>query len=172
MGRGRENHARQRSRHVTLNFCHVNLIRLLFHPLTNKTCVFTYTHQAGARLSLSIKEVDQTTGEDLMPGRGHEAAAKLADELKSNPSGPAGAAAGGKAASNPLHPGLTQERLRAMEAEEEVSFFALCGFHSGVFVVVVQTYVRGLKSGPAVNALEAKSVLCRLAILAFFGECR
>ena len=54
-----------------------------------------------------------------MPGRGHEAAAKLADELKSNPSAPAGAA-GGKAASNPLHPGLTQERLRAMEAEEEV----------------------------------------------------
>lgn len=53
-----------------------------------------------------------------MPGRGHEAAAKLADELKSNPSGPAGA--GGKSASNPLHPGLTQERLRAMEAEEEV----------------------------------------------------
>lgn len=74
--------------------------------------------QAGARLSLSIKEVDQTTGEDLMPGRGHEAAAKLADELKSNPSGPGGG--GGKAASNPLHPGLTQEKLRAMEAEEEV----------------------------------------------------
>lgn len=123
VGRGRENHARQRSRHVTLNFCYVNLIRLLFHPLKKKTCVFTYTHQAGARLSLSIKEVDQTTGEDLMPGRGHEAAAKLADELKSNPSGPAGAAAGGKAASNPLHPGLTQERLRAMEAEEEVIFF-------------------------------------------------
>ncbi|CAN0484444.1 unnamed protein product, partial [Hapterophycus canaliculatus] len=70
----------------------------------------------GVRLSLSIKEVDQSTGEDLMPGRGHEAAAKLADELKSNPSGPAAA---GKAASNPLHPGLTQERLRAMEAEEE-----------------------------------------------------
>ena len=56
-----------------------------------------------------------------MPGRGHEAAAKLAEELKSNPSGPAGGgAAGGKLASNPLHPGLTQERLRAMEAEEEV----------------------------------------------------
>ncbi|CAM9955713.1 unnamed protein product, partial [Ectocarpus sp. 12 AP-2014] len=73
--------------------------------------------QAGARLSLSIKEVDQTTGEDLMPGRGHEAAAKLADELKSNPSGPGGG--GAKAASNPLHPGLTQEKLRAMEAEEE-----------------------------------------------------
>lgn len=59
-----------------------------------------------------------------MPGRGHEAAAKLADELKSNPSGPAGAA-GGKAASNPLHPGLTQERLRAMEAEEEVTLAML-----------------------------------------------
>lgn len=80
-----------------------------------------HTNKAGTRLSLSIKEVDQSTGEDLMPGRGHEAAAKLADELKSNPSGPAGAAAAaGKAASNPLHPGLTQERLRAMEAEEEV----------------------------------------------------
>ena len=56
-----------------------------------------------------------------MPGRGHEAAAKLAEELKSNPSGPAGGGgAGSKLASNPLHPGLTQERLRAMEAEEEV----------------------------------------------------
>lgn len=68
---------------------------------------------------MSIKEVDQATGEDLMPSRGREAAAALADELKSNPCGPAG---GGKssAASNPLHPGMTQERLRAMEAEEEV----------------------------------------------------
>lgn len=70
-----------------------------------------------------------------MPGRGHEAAAKLADELKSNPSGPVGggAASGGKGTSNPLHPGMTQERLRAMEAEEEVganitifAFFFLC----------------------------------------------
>ena len=53
-----------------------------------------------------------------MPGRGHEAAAKLAEELKSNPSGPAGGGgAGSKLASNPLHPGLTQERLRAREAE-------------------------------------------------------
>ncbi|CAM9814228.1 unnamed protein product, partial [Scytosiphon promiscuus] len=85
-----------------------------------QNCKVKVISSAGARLSLSIKEVDQSTGEDLMPGRGHEAAAKLADELKSNPSGPAGGgAAAGKAASNPLHPGLTQERLRAMEAEEE-----------------------------------------------------
>lgn len=28
---------------------------------------------AGARLSLSMKEVDQETGEDLNPERGHEA---------------------------------------------------------------------------------------------------
>lgn len=71
--------------------------------------------QAGGRLSLSIREVDQATGEDLMPGRGHEASAKLADELKSNPSGPANGRM-----SNPVHPGMTQERLKAMEAEEEV----------------------------------------------------
>lgn len=62
-----------------------------------------------------------------MPERGQEASAKLVDELKSNPSGPAGSAAGGEGASggklagsNPLHPGMTQERLLAMEAEEEV----------------------------------------------------
>ena len=55
-----------------------------------------------------------------MPGRGHEAAAKLADELKCNPSGPAVGGGGGKLASNSLHLGLTQERLRALEAEEEV----------------------------------------------------
>lgn len=72
---------------------------------------------------MSIKEVDQKTGEDLMPGRGHEAAAKMADELKSNPSGPA-PGGGAKGASNPLHPGMTQEKLRAMEAEEEVR---VCG---------------------------------------------
>lgn len=75
-------------------------------------CKVKVISSAGARLSLSIKEVDQKTGEDLMPGRGHEAAAKLADDLKSNPSGPTGG-------SNPVHPGLTQEKLRAMEAEEE-----------------------------------------------------
>lgn len=62
--------------------------------------------------------MDQATGEDLMPARGRESAASLADKLKSNPSGPG---VGTKlAASNPLHPGMTQERLRAMEAEEEV----------------------------------------------------
>ena len=94
--------------------------------------------QAGARLSLSIKEVDQMTGEDLMPGRGHEAAAKRAEELKSNPSKPAVGGGGGKLTSNPLHPGLTQERLKAMEAEEEVrALRVIIGF---VF------YCRGLSS--------------------------
>ena len=69
--------------------------------------------------------MDQKTGEDLLPERGREAAAKLAGELTSNPSGPGGAGngipgPGALAASNPLHPGMTQERLKAMEAEEEV----------------------------------------------------
>lgn len=83
--------------------------------------------KAGGRLGLSIKEVDQKTGEDLLPERGREAAAKLANELTSNPSGPGGDGASGSAASNPLHPGMTQERLRAMEAEEEVCVPARTG---------------------------------------------
>ena len=42
---------------------------------------------AGTKIALSMKEVDQTTGEDLLPARSKEAVAKLTADL-SNPTRP------------------------------------------------------------------------------------
>mmetsp|Transcript_9795 Transcript_9795/g.12843 ORF Transcript_9795/g.12843 Transcript_9795/m.12843 type:complete len:1251 (+) Transcript_9795:39-3791(+) len=68
---------------------------------------------AGSRVSLSIKEVDQKTGQDLLPERSLEAQKMLAEEEEraSNPTNPA--------ASNPINPGVDNEELRQREAEEE-----------------------------------------------------
>jgi hypothetical protein len=43
----------------------------------------------GTKMALSMKEVDQTTGEDLLPQRSKDAMAKLTSDL-SNPSRPPG----------------------------------------------------------------------------------
>ncbi len=70
---------------------------------------------AGSRLSLSMKEVDQNTGEDLMPQRGMEAEIARSDSMRANPSRPLG----GEDSVVELHPGMTKARLREMEAAEE-----------------------------------------------------
>lgn len=69
----------------------------------------------GSRLSLSMKEVDQRTGEDLMPQRGREAQAALADEMRVNPAAPSERGAG----ASMLHPGMSQARLKEIEAAED-----------------------------------------------------
>ncbi|GAB5035236.1 atp-dependent helicase, partial [Nannochloropsis oceanica] len=49
----------------------------------------------GSKLSLSMKEVEQKTGEDLMPQRSAAGIAKAQAELRSNPTGPGGGGGGG-----------------------------------------------------------------------------
>jgi ATP-dependent RNA helicase DHX8/PRP22 len=53
---------------------------------------------AGTKLSLSMKDVDQATGADLLPMRSKEGMAKMGEELRSNPAEPTH--------SNPINPGV------------------------------------------------------------------
>lgn len=66
---------------------------------------------AGSKMSLSMKEVDQTTGEDLLPSRSKDALASLTSNL-SNPVRPAGEGA-------PINAGVNMRLLREQELEDE-----------------------------------------------------
>ena len=67
---------------------------------------------AGQKLALSMKEVDQKTGEDLLPERSREMLAKISSEL-SNPTKPSDI-------SNPInYQGVDMKRLRDAEYEND-----------------------------------------------------
>jgi ATP-dependent RNA helicase DHX8/PRP22 len=65
---------------------------------------------AGSKMALSMKEVDQTTGEDLLPQRSRDSLAKLNAEL-ANPSRPAEA--------HPINLGVDMKKLREMDADDD-----------------------------------------------------
>lgn len=68
----------------------------------------------GSKMALSMKEVDQQTGEDLLPQRSRETLAKLNSDL-SNPSRPVGDREGMGA----MNLGVDIKKLRAQEDEDE-----------------------------------------------------
>eukprot|EP01041_Mallomonas_annulata_P002732 gene2732-5380_t len=70
---------------------------------------------AGQKLSLSMKEVNQNTGEDLLPERSKESLAKLAVDL-SNPQRPLDSAN-----SNPINRGVDMKKLREQDMDESES---------------------------------------------------
>lgn len=65
----------------------------------------------GSKVSLSMKEVDQATGEDLNPNRSTIGLAQAADDLR-NPNRPSGGA-------NPINPGVDMEAFRRKMDEDE-----------------------------------------------------
>ena len=67
---------------------------------------------AGSKLSMSMKEVNQETGQDLLPQRSKEGMLRAAEEQRSNPSDPA--------ESNPINPGVEH----IPDDDEEKSFRA------------------------------------------------
>ena len=69
----------------------------------------------GSKMALSMKEVDQNTGVDLLPERSKETLAKLAAEMR-NPSRPA---SGSGSYSNPVNTGVDMQKLREQDAEVE-----------------------------------------------------
>jgi ATP-dependent RNA helicase DHX8/PRP22 len=69
----------------------------------------------GSKMALSMKEVDQSTGADLLPERSKETLAKLAAEMR-NPSRPA---SGSGSYSNPVNTGVDMQKLREQDAEVE-----------------------------------------------------
>ena len=66
----------------------------------------------GSKMALSMKEVDQTTGADLLPSRSKDALAKLSSDL-TNPMRPQ------DSLSNPINAGVDMRLLREKEMEEE-----------------------------------------------------
>lgn len=69
----------------------------------------------GSKMALSMKEVDQTTGADLLPERSKESMATLAAEMR-NPSRPLSESG---SYSNPINTGVDMRKLREQDAEAE-----------------------------------------------------
>mmetsp|Transcript_7755 Transcript_7755/g.15640 ORF Transcript_7755/g.15640 Transcript_7755/m.15640 type:complete len:1328 (-) Transcript_7755:1924-5907(-) len=74
----------------------------------------------GGKIMLSIKDVDQKTGRDLMPHRATAASDVVGGKSDRIASG-MGAHASSSASSAVVHPGLDMEALRRREAEEEAA---------------------------------------------------
>jgi ATP-dependent RNA helicase DHX8/PRP22 len=68
----------------------------------------------GSKMALSMKEVDQETGEDLLPQRSRETLAKMNSDL-SNPTRPAG----DRESMGAMNLGVDIKKLRAQEDEDE-----------------------------------------------------
>jgi len=77
---------------------------------------------AGSKMALSMKEVDQQTGEDLLPERSKAAMAKLSQEMR-NPSRPAAGGGGGEGDGSrdaePINAGVDMQKLRAQAMYDE-----------------------------------------------------
>jgi ATP-dependent RNA helicase DHX8/PRP22 len=68
----------------------------------------------GNKMALSMKEVDQNTGADLLPERSKETMARLQQEMR-NPSRPAG----GDTGNGPINAGVDMAKLREQQMHDE-----------------------------------------------------